>query len=189
MLTHWTCVIPPCPVCTVWSVFTTSDLFCKNWHFGIERFTAPHSVALWKGQLSLKKSVRPADTLRVRETREREREFLLNTLVGCTIDSCFVLTWFGRSLSLGCAELCCSLLLDAVISSVHGQITVCSILSGGGLQDGGTAGGVEGGREEALIRCYIRKITFLLMYPSGRLLYLVVFPVFLFVCKPHEISV
>lgn len=47
--------------------------------------------------------------------------------------------------------------------------------------------GTEGGMEEALICCYIRQITFLLMYPSGRLLYLVVCPVYLFVYKPYEI--
>lgn len=30
---------------------------------------------------------------------------------------------------------------------MHGQITVCSILSGGGLQDGEMAGGGDGGRD------------------------------------------
>lgn len=74
------------------------------------------------------------------------RGVLVNSLVGCTIDSCFVLTLCGRSLPLCGAELSCSLLLDAVISSVHGQITVCSILSGGGLQDGEMAGGGERGQ-------------------------------------------
>lgn len=59
---------------------------------------------------------------------------------------CVDLVWAITVSVLCCAELSCSLLLDAVISSVHGQITVCSILSGGGLQDGGTAGGGEGGR-------------------------------------------
>lgn len=80
---------------------------------------------------------------------------------------------------------------------MHGQITVCFILSGGGLQDGEMAGGGERGRDgggSALICCYIRKITFLLMYPSGRLLYLVVCPACLFVFKdtlykPYEISI
>lgn len=75
----------------------------------------------------------------------------------------------GPSPELLSSVLNCS--VDAVISSVHGQITVCSILSGGGLQDGEREGG------SALICCYIRKITFLLMYPSGHLLYLVVCPV------------
>lgn len=47
-----------------------------------------------------------------------------------------------------CAQLsaslrCRTVLLDAVISSVHGQITVCSILSAGGLRDGGMSGGGE----------------------------------------------
>lgn len=49
----------------------------------------------------------------------------------------------GPSPELLSSVLNCS--VDAVISSVHGQITVCSILSGGGLQDG------EGGTEEALL--------------------------------------
>lgn len=40
----------------------------------------------------------------------------------------------GPSPELLFSVLNCS--VDAVISSVHGQITVCSILSGGGLQDG-----------------------------------------------------
>lgn len=40
-----------------------------------------------------------------------------------------------------CSLLCSTVLLDAVISSAHGQITVCSILSRGGPRDGGMTGG------------------------------------------------
>ena len=98
-----------------------------------------HSTALRKGHHAPKERTPPAGPLRMRGGTQ-EKEFLQNCWVGCTIDPCFVLTWCGRSLllcfaELSCSLLCWSVLLDAVISSVHGQITVCSILSGGGLQD------------------------------------------------------
>lgn len=71
------------------------------------------------------------------------------------------------------------------------------LVAAAGWRDGRRRGERERGRDEggsALICCYIRKITFLLMYPSGRLLYLVVCSVDLFVFedilyKPSEISV
>lgn len=165
--------------------------------------TAMHSVALWKGQLSLTECVRPADTLRER----RERGFFWTigpARFGCiyTVDSWFVLTWFGQSLvilPLCCSVLCWTELLSSVLNC---SAACCNLFSAwpdycllhivwwpaAGWRDGRRRGEREGGMEEALICCYIRKITFLLMYPSGRVLYLVVCPVYLFVRKPYEIS-
>lgn len=153
MLTHWTCVIPPCPVCTVWSVFTTSDLFCKNWHFGIERFKAPHSVALWKGQLSLKKSVRPADTLRVRETRERERDssehfgWMYNRFLLC-VDLVWAITvsglcWTELLSSTGCCNLFSAWPDYCLLHIVWWRAA--------GWRDGRRSGGREGGGSDSLL--------------------------------------
>lgn len=184
----------------VWHVFflcvlsAVSDLFLPHQIFSVKTDIWNWEIHSTAPRCTLKRSAFTKGDCATSRVR-RKTEFLLNRLVGCAIDACFVLTWFGRSLPRCCAELSCcllcwSVLLDAVISSVHGQITVCSILSGGGLQDGEMAGGGDRGRDGGgLICCYIRKITFLLMYPSGRLLYLVVCPVFLFVYKPHEILV
>lgn len=179
-LTYWTCVTPLCPVCSVWSVFTTSDLFCKKWHLELRDSQCCTRCTLKRSAFT------EGDCAASWHASSEKKGGVLSEPFGWRC-SCSVLTRFGRSLPCCRAELSCSLLrwsvvLDAVISSVHGQITVCSILSGGGLQDGEMAGGGDRGRDGGgVICCYIRKITFLLMYPSGRLLYLVVCPAF-FVC-------
>lgn len=56
---------------------------------------------------------------------------------------------------------------SAVISSTRGQITACSILSGGGCRTGEVAGGGASGRtEEAPLCRYVSTITFLFIYPA-----------------------
>lgn len=127
------------PLCSFSFLFlyTTSDLSCKKWHLG-QRSTALHSVAHWKGQLSLKECVGPATALWAWGRKREEFLWIAGPLqfawINYTVDSCFVSSRRGPSPELLSSVLNCS--VDAVISSVHGQITVCSILSGGGLQDG-----------------------------------------------------
>lgn len=137
--------------------------------FGIERSTTLHCTLLhpekvsfhWRSVCDQPSLCSVQNSLSAREKRER---LLLNVWTSSVwLDVLYMLLlllWFGRLFpltlslfaALCCAELSCSLqcwtvLLDAVISSVHGQITVCSILSGGGLHDGEMAGGGARGRE------------------------------------------
>lgn len=108
--------------------------------FGIERSTTPHCTLLHPEKVSFHwRSVRGQPSLCKCE-REREGKEVSSERLD-------LFSWVGYTIR--CRSLLCStVLLDAVISSVHGQITVCSILSGGELQDGEMAGGGECGREE-----------------------------------------
>lgn len=105
----------------------SSDLFLPHQIFSVKsdiwnreiHSTALHS-ALWKGQLSLKECVRPADAPRVPERRERglfwtvgpaQRGWIYHRFL-----LCLDLVWIWDSSStlcsaLCCAELSCSLLL------------------------------------------------------------------------------
>lgn len=74
-----------------------------------------------------------------------------------------------------CSLLCSTVLLDVVISSAHGQITVCSIMCRG-------EPGIEGWKRRERTDLPLHKEDYLLlMYPSGLLIYLDVCPVCL--CK------
>lgn len=123
----------PCVDCLLFVCFVLSDLslLCQIFSVKSDIWNREiHSAALHSEKVSFHwSSVYDWPVLWKCETR-----FLLNIW----IDSLYIPALCGSgladlslSLCLCCSLLCWTVLLDAVISSVHGQITVCSILSGG----------------------------------------------------------
>lgn len=140
---------------------------------GLQR-TVMHSVASWKGQLALKDCVLPAIARRVTEKQEASAACFVSFLLRA-------LCCFGRSpgVSVSLWEKQPLNPTEPLSSLPNGSARCYNLFSA--WPDycllhivWWPASGSTGEGDSALICCYIRKITFLLMYPSGHELCLVV---------------
>lgn len=100
-----------------------SDLFLPHQIFSVKTDIWNWEIHSTAPRCTLKRSAFTKGDCATSRVR-RKTEFLLNRLVGCAIDACFVLTWFGRSLPRCCAELSC---LSSVLKCSTGCCNLFSV--------------------------------------------------------------